>query len=250
MGNGPLRPGPTRKVIRLRPFRRLLNSPLALRVAEVLVRRSENRMTAFGMLAQAFEFVKINGIGGDYLEFGVWRGTTFHHARTMARRYRVPGVKFRAFDSFQGLPPVAANKYEIWREGQFACGREEFEAELKRKGFRPGEYVVTEGFYADSLSDGLVAALKSEGMRAAVTYIDCDLYESTRDVLRFLAHFLQDGTVVCFDDYWNYRGRSDMGEQRALAEFAAAHPEMHLRPYLAYSPTGMSFLCEFRRAET
>jgi hypothetical protein len=79
-----------------------------------------------------------------------------------------------------------------------------------------------------------------------VAYIDCDLYESTRDVLNFLVHFLQDGTVVCFDDYWHYRGRADVGEQRALGEFLAQHPELRLRPYMAYSPLGMSFICELR----
>lgn len=52
--------------------RRLLNHPAALRVLEVFDRRMENRMTEFGMLAQAFEFCKINAIEGDCFEFGVW----------------------------------------------------------------------------------------------------------------------------------------------------------------------------------
>ncbi len=52
--------------------RRLLNHPAALRVLKVFDRRMENRMTEFGMLAQAFEFCKINAIEGDCFEFGVW----------------------------------------------------------------------------------------------------------------------------------------------------------------------------------
>ena len=223
---------------------RLLNSSAVLRIVEVLDRRSENRVTEFGILAQAFEFIKINAVPGDYFEFGVWRGKTFGHARTMAKRYRVPALTFRAFDSFQGLPQNSEEKYGIWQQGQFACSRAEFEAILKQKGFRPGEYVLTEGFYSESLSGSLVNSLTDEGVRAAVVYIDCDLYESTRDVLNFLVSFLQDGTVVCFDDYWNYRGRADMGEQRALTEFLARQPTLRMRPYMAYSPLGMSFICE------
>ena len=69
-------------------LRFLLDHPLVLRVFEIIDRRSENRMTEFGVLAQAFEFCKINGVQGDYFEFGVWRGKTFGYARTMARRYR------------------------------------------------------------------------------------------------------------------------------------------------------------------
>ena len=86
-----------------------------------------------------------------------------------------------------------------------------------------------------------------DNVRAAIIYIDCDLYESTRDVLNFIKHFVQDGTIICFDDYYNYRGRADMGEQRALAEFLAAHPHVSCRPYMPYSPLGMSFICEIGR---
>ncbi len=201
-------------------------------------------MTEFGMLAQAFEFAKINGVAGDYFEFGVWRGKTFGYARTMARRYGVKGVTFRAFDSFAGLPPVeGSTAYEVWSEGQFACPKPEFERILAAKGFARDEYELTEGFYCDSLTPDLVARLTGEGVKAAVVYIDCDLYESTRDVLGFVRHFLQDGTILCFDDFYNYRGRPDMGEQKAFAEFRAATPELTFTPYMAYSPLGQSFIC-------
>jgi hypothetical protein len=63
-------------------------------------------------------------------------------------------------------------------------------------------------------------------------------------VLRFLPPFLQDGTVLCFDDYYAYRGRTDMGEQRALAEFRKGNPGIHLEPYVVYGSLGMSFLCQ------
>lgn len=194
------------------------------------------------MLAQAFEFVKTNGISGDYFEFGLWRGKTFTWARMMARRYRVAGVKFRGFDSFQGLPATAERQFSIWSQGQFAFSRREFEQVLKRKGFRTDEYELTEGFYDQTLTPQLSNQLQSRGVKAAVVYIDCDLYESTRDALRFMRPFLQEGTVVCFDDYFAYRGRPDMGEQRALAEFQEANVTFRMRPYLLYGSLGMSFL--------
>lgn len=227
-------------------IRSILNSEVVLRIAEVIDRRSENRITEFGMLAQAFEFTKINAVQGDYFEFGVWQGKTFCYARTMVRRYRLKDVRFRAFDSFQGLPAAENGKYEIWRQGQFAFSRSEFERVLRRSGFRADEYAITEGFYAESLNGDLIDELNRMNVRAAVVYVDCDLYESTRDVLKFIVNFLQDGSVLCFDDYWNYRGRSDMGEQRAIAEFLAAHPDLSLRPFMPYSPLGMSFVCELR----
>ena len=220
----------------------ILDGDAFLRILEVLDRRQENRMSEFGMLAQAFEFVKTNGIAGDYFEFGLWRGKTFGWARLMARRYRVEGIVFRGFDSFQGLPAPTETRYGLWRRGQFACDRGEFERLLKKKGFRAGEYELTEGFYDRTLTPELSGRLQSRGVKASVIYIDCDLYESTRQALWFMRPFLQDGTILCFDDWFTYRGRSDMGEQRALGEFQEAFPEISMRPYVLYGPVGMSFL--------
>jgi hypothetical protein len=61
--------------------------------------------------------------------------------------------------------------------------------------------------------------------------------------------FLQDGTVLCFDDYFGYRGRPDMGEQGALAEFHEAFPEVQIRPYVLYGSLGMSFLLCFNPSD-
>lgn len=229
---------------------KLLSHPILLRLFEVIDRRSENRMTEFGMLAQAFEFCKINGIEGDYFEFGVWQGKTFGYARTMARRYRYGPLKFRAFDSFAGLPPAATTEFEIWHEGQFACSLDEFEAILRRKGFRPEDYEIVEGFYDQSLTPVLTGALVEQEVKASVVYVDCDLYESARDVLAFIAPFLQDGTIICFDDFFNYHGRPDLGEQRAFSEFREANPELSFIDYMSYSPLGMSFICNTRSGKS
>ncbi len=224
----------------------LLSHPVLLRLFEVVDRRSENRMTEFGMLAQAFEFCKINNIEGDYFEFGVWRGKTFTYARTMARRYGYGPLTYRAFDSFRGLPAVETATYEVWSEGEFACSRDEFEAILRKKGFQPDEYQLVEGFYNESLDAALSERLTRQGVKASVAYVDCDLYKSTVNVLRFLVPFLQDGSILCFDDFYNYRGRSDQGEQKAFGEFREAHPEFEFLPYMPYSPLGMSFICHLK----
>jgi O-methyltransferase len=223
-------------------LRQVLDSSLVLRVLEVLGRRMENRVSEFGMLGQAFEFARTNGMPGDYFEFGLWRGKTFGWARTMARRYGFKDITFRGFDSFQGLPEPTELQYNIWRRGQFSFGRLDFEKMLKKKGFRKSEYELTEGFYDQTLTPELSSQLQARGVKAAVVYIDCDLYESTAQVLRFVRPFLQDGTIVCFDDYFTYRGRPDMGEQRALAEFQEANPTLQMRPYVLFGSAGMSFI--------
>jgi Macrocin-O-methyltransferase (TylF) len=36
--------------------------------------------------------------------------------------------------------------------------------------------------------------------------VDCDLYSSTRTILRYLGHKIVPGTIILFDEYLNYPG--------------------------------------------
>lgn len=223
-------------------LKRILQSDWVMRLLEVADRRSENRVTEFGMIAQAMEFAKINGVSGDYFEFGLWQGKTFKYAHKMRRRYGVKGLRLRGFDSFQGLPAHSDSPDNIWHKGQFAYGRVSLERDLRASGFDAADYELVEGFYDQSLTPQLVEHLRAQNVRAAIVYIDCDLYESTQPVLRFIGNFLQNGTIVCFDDYYNYKGAKDEGEARALSEFLAANPRFEFIPYYLYAPLGQSFI--------
>jgi O-methyltransferase len=203
-----------------------------------------NRFSERGMLAQAFAFAHLNGIRGDYLEFGLWRGRMFLYAWRMKQLYRLKTMHLWGFDSFAGLPPVDPVKDEIWSTGQFACSEAEFQSILSRNGVRPEEFTLVPGFYEASLNDAVHARMA--GRTAAIVYIDCDLYKSTVPVLAFLERYLTDGTIVCFDDFYCYRGRPDEGEQRALAEFLEANPAVHFQRFMTYCPAGQSFIVNRR----
>lgn len=197
-------------------------------------------MTEFGMIAQAFEFRRGNQIEGDYFEFGLWRGKTFLHAHKMKRRYGASDVVLRGFDSFEGLPAHENHPDNIWWKGQFACSEAELRAILKKSGVKEHEYELVKGFYADSLNEALDR--RFEGVKAAIVYVDCDLYESARDVLRFIRKYLVNGSIICFDDYYHYRGAPDQGEARAVSEFLDANADVTFIPYFDYAPLGKSFI--------
>ncbi len=207
---------------------------------DVVDRYSANRMTELGMISQAFQFAAINNVGGDYMEFGLWQGKTFCFAHRMKRRFRFNGMMLWGFDSFAGLPDVTDEQDNVWQTGEFSCSEQQFRNILKRRGVRPDEYSLVPGFYAESLNDDLHQRLK--GRKAAIVYIDCDLYISTIQVLRFLPQYLSNGTIICFDDYYSYKGAPDQGEQRAIGEFLAAYPQFQFLPYFDYCPVGKSFI--------
>ena len=73
------------------------------------------------MIETAFGFIHNNGIKGDYLEFGVFRGRTFAEAWNAARRYGRQKMHFYAFDSFTGLPELSdKDNGGAFRQGQLA----------------------------------------------------------------------------------------------------------------------------------
>jgi O-methyltransferase len=220
--------------------RKVVDHTAILRLIEVFDHRSDNRMSELGMLGQAFEFKSINGVDGDYFEFGLWRGRTFCYAHRMKRRYRQHSMKLWGFDSFRGLPDIDDRRNNIWSKGAYACGEPELRRILHRNGFAKEEYQLVPGFYSESLNDNL--RLELQGRKAAIVYIDCDLYESAAQVLAFIHPYLVTGTIVCFDDFYCYKGCPDQGEQRALSEFLQAHNELKFTPYLDYAPVGKSFI--------
>ena len=68
--------------------------------------------------------------------------------------------------------------------------------------------------------------------KAAVVYIDCDLYSSTSCALNFAKDFFQKGTVLVFDDWFCFYGDPSKGERRAFHEFRAQNPDLIFEEYI------------------
>lgn len=220
--------------------RKLSDTPLVSRILEGVDLRSDNRMGERGALASAFEFCKINGVRGDYFEFGLWRGKTFIYAHSMKCRYRCNEMKMWGFDSFAGLPQIDDDRSNVWQPGQFSCLETELRQILRRSGLRESEFELVPGYYEQSLNQDLHVRLA--GRQAAIVYIDCDLYISTKPVLDFIKRYIVNGSIVCFDDFFNYKGNPEQGEQRALSEFLSANEDLKFVPWFAYNPLGKAFI--------
>ena len=172
----------------------------------------------------AMHFVQESALEGDYLEFGVFRGHTFASAFHAARRYGLDGIHFYAFDSFCGLPPssgVDAAGFQHFTAGNFACSEHDFLDNLRREDVELAKVTAVRGWFQEVLTEDLKRQLPLK--RAAIVWVDCDLYESTVPVLDFITGYLQSGTVVIFDDWFCYRADPNRGEQRAWREWLAVH---------------------------
>lgn len=133
---------------------------------------------------------------GLALEFGVATGSTLsliaaHCDETVY-----------GFDTFDGLP-------QRWRSG-FPAGA--FAVEQLPE--VPGAELVP-GLFADTLPRFLAATPGT----VAFAHIDADLYESAATVLDHIGPRLASGSVLVFDEFFNYPDWQDAGEHRAWAEF-------------------------------
>jgi O-methyltransferase len=195
----------------------------------------------------------INGITGDYVEFGAWGSKSLslaHEAITLSGASR----HLWAFDSFVGLPEAADPRdvHPQWGAGGQGLGWtgpgptgqegvEAFHAACAKMGIPRDAYTAVEGFFEDTLP-----ALGTDGAPAdiALAYIDCNMYSSTVSVLDFLAPRMKHGMIIGVDDYECWSPTDVSGERAALHEFQRDHPEWRLRRYKDVHWGGVSFVVE------
>ena len=120
---------------------------------------------------------------GMALEFGVYSGTTLKMISDTLAGHDVYG-----FDSFEGLP-------EAWRTG-FDAGHFNVDT-LPDVG--SAELVV--GWFDETLPGFLT---QHPGPPVAFLHIDSDLYSSARTVLDLVGSRLEPGSIVVFDEYFNF----------------------------------------------
>jgi hypothetical protein len=140
---------------------------------------------------------KLNGL---YCEFGVFEGRTINFIAEKV------DCEVHGFDSFEGLP-------EDWRPG------------VMRGAFKMGGALpavrdnvrIHPGWFKDSLPR---FAREHRGP-LAFAHIDSDLYSSTKTILDVLGSRIVPGTVIQFDEFFNFSGWKD-GEYRAFTEFCNA----------------------------
>jgi hypothetical protein len=170
---------------------------------------------------------------GDYVEFGVYNGTSMICTLEALRRAGQPPMQLFGFDSFQGLPPsVAEEDGGVWHPGQFYCPRHIAEDRIASATNNDRRIHVIEGWYTDVLTTGDTYGVE----RASLVMIDSDTYSSAKLALAFAGPLLTDPCVLIFDDWrLNDLDVLGMGEYRAFYEWVSQYPHVRCRGLSSYS---------------
>lgn len=167
-------------------------------------------------------------VPGAAFEFGVHQGKTL---RMIVEA--LPGRQVYGFDSFEGLP-------ESWR-ANFPAGRFSVEGLPDVTGAE-----LVPGWFRDTLPSFTMR----HDEPIAFLHVDCDLLSSTRTVLQYLGARLQVGSIVQFDEYYNYVGWRDheckaweeycnvMGVEYEFIAYTANHEQVAVKVTATeHSPT-------------
>ena len=149
---------------------------------------------------QCIRNVVEEGVPGDFIETGVWKGGTTIFMRGVLRALEITDRRVYVADSFEGVPAPDATKYPADRGLTFhlwpglavdlAMVRDNF----ARFGLLDDQVEFVKGWFRDTLP-----ALR--GHTWAIIRLDGDLYESTMDALENLYDDLAIGGWLIVDDY-------------------------------------------------
>jgi O-methyltransferase len=179
---------------------------------------------------------------GDYLEFGVSRGTSMACVHRAIRKRDVH-MRLIGFDSFEGMPPEAAQ--QGWFPGQYSSTITATRRYLRRHGVPLRDVELVKGWFDDTLTDATRRRLQIG--TASLIMIDCDIYTSSKTALDFCEPHIGEHAVIMFDD-WGWRDGA-VGQREAFHEFLADHPDLSAEPLPSYLDQARVFMVSRTPAE-
>jgi hypothetical protein len=158
-------------------------------------------------LRKCIEAVLEDGVAGDFIETGVWRGGACIFMRGILKAYGIEERVVWVADSFAGLPPADLAKYPKESSAPFhvhadlAVSLEQVQRNFASYGLLDGQVKFLRGWFRDTLPGAPIRNL-------SILRLDGDLYESTMDALTLYPK-LSPGGFVIVDDYDNVKSCND-----------------------------------------
>lgn len=178
------------------------NNPRSIEFVEKYLSKAKKLQSDAQVIKAGSEAVTLKGM---FLEMGVCTGKTINFIAALNSREKIYG-----FDSFEGLPEEWIRKDAFFKKGTFA-----YKKNVSIPPVLHNVYLY-KGWFKDTLPKFKEEILGTKPI--AFLHIDCGLYSSTKDVFNNLKDNIIPGTIIVFDEFYNYPG-SDLHEWKAFNEF-------------------------------
>jgi O-methyltransferase len=200
-----------------------LQSPMTAAEAEILHRVQPYTMTSPERVIatlRAVDHIVANGIGGDLVECGVWRGGSMMAMAYSLLRHAEVDRTLYLYDTFSGMPaptsrdiqfdgvPAAlllassARDTHIWA---FAT-LDEVRRNLEATGYPIDKVRFIAGPVEETIPRTIPDAI-------SILRLDTDWYESTRHELVHLYPLLSERGILIVDDYGHWRGSREATDE-------------------------------------
>ena len=140
-----------------------------------------------------------DGVAGDFVETGVWRGGTTILMRGILAAHQVTDRSVWVVDSFEGLPAPDVEQFPLdamWpaEQGYLKVSLDDVRANFDSLQLLDDQAVFLKGWFSETLPTAPIEQI-------ALLRLDGDLYESTMDTLNNLYAKVSPGGYVIIDDY-------------------------------------------------
>ena len=194
-------------------------------------------------LATGIDYISASRVPGDVAEFGIGSGWT---SAVLVRSFWPDQRRhLHLFDSFERLPEAGTIdqdspmvKSGLWGKGDCNWNfSPEILTRLLKQEDPAAEFTIYQGWFS------AVIGKFSEDTKLAMVHLDCDLYQSTIDVLDalFQRRLLSSGALLLFDDWTCNQCSPVFGQQRAWSE-AISKYNVRYMDYGFYSNAGRRFV--------
>lgn len=204
----------------------------------------EHNVGKYLAIKKAFYLTALEQLGGDYLEFGVFTGSSFVMALRAHKQTQYLTDKktsFWGFDSFAGFGDVdTKDKHPFYFDGMFSVDAQKVVKNITKHN-KSENVKIIEGFFEEVLKNKSPHDLGIGKSR--IVFIDCDLKKPAESVFQFIASSVQQGTILILDDYFSYRGDLNKGIAGAYEDFKKAYPSIAWRKLYDYGYGGSAFIC-------
>lgn len=165
-------------------------------------------------LQHCMETVLREGVEGDMVETGVWRGGACIFMSAVLAAYGVEDRKIFVADSFEGLPEPDIEKCpadkgdKLHGDTYLAVSKEDVENNFRKYGLLDNNIVFLKGWFKDTLPQAPIEKL-------SILRLDGDMYSSTMESLENLYPKLSIGGFCIIDDYALKGCKSAVDDYRA-----------------------------------
>lgn len=177
-----------------------------------------HNVSKFFHIYKIWNNIKLDKIDGDYIEFGIFKGKALlHSVKTYRKLFKGnKEINFYGLDSFEGFPEENHNFYN---KENFAVSYEK----VKKIFNKFVEVKIYKGFFSEVLKND-----EFKNNEFSFVFIDCDIYESAKDIFDYIDGKMSTGAFLMIDDFTSI-------DQNGNSIYKAFHEHSEFNNYVYFT---------------